>query len=226
MVNSLIISKILVAITGLMMVGFILGHTAANTLIYLGPEMGRELLNAYGAGLRETPLLLWGARGGLIVALIVHVLLTIKLTMLNKNSKPIGYKVTKTKRANFASKGMAIFGMVILFFVIYHLMHYTLGVTNPEFMELVDSKGRHDVYTMVVTGFQNPVVSLFYVLAVVSLGFHLKHGIQSMVQTLGFSGNSLMQKTNKISNLVAVVITLLLAFIPVSILFGLVKLGA
>lgn len=226
MVNSLIISKILVAITGLMMVGFILGHTAANTLVFLGPELGRDLLNAYAAGLKNTPLLLWGTRVAMVVSVIVHVLLTIKLTMLNKNSKPIGYKVTNTKRANFASKGMAIFGMVILFFVIYHLMHFTLGVTNAEFMDLLDSKGRHDVYAMVVTGFQNPVVSLFYVLAVVSLGFHLKHGIQSMVQTLGFSGNTLMQKTKMISNLVSVIITLLLAFIPISILFGLVKLGA
>jgi len=226
MVNSLIMSKILVAITGLMMVGFVLGHTAANILVFLGPDLGRDLINAYAAGLKENPLLIWGARIGLIVALIVHVLFTIKLTMLNKSSKPIGYKVTNTKRANFASKGMALFGMVILFFVIYHLMHYTLGVTNPEFMELLDDKGRHDVYSMVVTGFQNPVVSLFYVLAVVALGFHLKHGIQSMVQTLGFSGNSLMQKTKRLSNLVSIIITLLLAFIPVSILFGLVKLGA
>lgn len=226
MVNSLIISKILVAISGLMMVGFILGHTAANILVYLGPDLGRELLNAYGAGLRETPLLLWGARGGLIVALIVHVLLTIKLVMLNKSAKPVNYKVKNYKRATFASQGMAIFGLVILFFLIYHLMHYTFGVTHPEFMEFLDEKGRHDVYRMVITGFQQPLISVFYVIAVIGLGFHLKHGIQSMIHTLGISSNKIMANTRKISNLLSIAITILLAFIPISILLGLVKLGA
>ena len=225
MVNSLIISKMLVAITGLMMVGFILGHTAANVLVYLGPDLGRELLNAYGAGLRETPLLLWGARGGLIIALIVHVLLTIKLVMLNKSAKPVSYKVKNHKRANFASQGMAIFGLVILFFLIYHLMHYTFGITHPEFMEYVDAKGRHDVYRMVITGFQQPIISVFYVVAVIGLGFHLKHGIQSMIHTLGITSNKIMVITNKVSNLLSIAITILLAFIPISILLGLVKLG-
>lgn len=221
--NSLIISKMLVAITGLMMVGFILGHTAANTLVFLGPDLGRDLLNAYAAGLKQTPLLLWGARITLIAAVLIHIVLTIKLTMLNKAAKPINYKVKNTKRANFASQGMTLFGLVILFFLVYHLLHYTLGVTNPEFMNMLDDQGRHDVYAMVVEGFSHPLISLFYVLGVVSLGFHLKHGIQSMVHTLGFNGTKLSQTTNKISNLLSIVITLLLAFIPISILLGLVK---
>jgi succinate dehydrogenase / fumarate reductase cytochrome b subunit len=90
-------------------------------------------------------------------------------------------------------------------------------------MNMVDDQGRHDVYAMVVEGFSHPLISLFYVLGVVSLGFHLKHGIQSMVHTLGFNGTKLSQTTNKISNLLSIVITLLLAFIPISILLGLVK---
>lgn len=223
MVNSLIISKVLVAVTGLMMVGFILGHTAANTLVYLGPDLGRDLLNAYAAGLKDAPLLLWGARGGLIVALIVHVLMTIKLVMLNKASKPINYKVKNHHRANFASQGMMIFGLVILFFLIYHLMHYTFGVTHPEFMDYTDLKGRHDVYKMVVAGFQQPIISIFYVVAVIGLGFHLKHGVQSMIHTLGISSNNIMANTKKVSNILSIAITLLLAFIPISILLGLVK---
>jgi succinate dehydrogenase / fumarate reductase cytochrome b subunit len=223
MVNSLIISKILVAITGLMMVGFILGHTAANVLVFLGPDLGRDLLNTYAAGLKDAPLLLWGARGGLIVALIVHVLMTIKLVMLNKASKPINYKVKNHHRANFASQGMMIFGLVILFFLIYHLMHYTFGVTHPEFMDYTDLKGRHDVYKMVVAGFQQPIISIFYVVAVIGLGFHLKHGVQSMIHTLGISSNNIMANTKKVSNILSIAITLLLAFIPISILLGLVK---
>lgn len=221
--NSLIISKMLVAITGLMMVGFILGHTAANILVFLGPDLGRELLNAYGAGLRETPLILWGARISLSIAVLVHIVLTIKLTMLNKAAKPVGYKVNKTRRANFSSKGMMLFGLVILFFLVYHLLHYTLGVTHPDFMNLIDDKGRHDVYSMVIAGFSEPLISLFYVLGVISLGFHLRHGIQSMVHTLGFNGTKLSERTNKIGTLISIVVTILLALIPISVLLGLVK---
>lgn len=221
--NSLIISKMLVAITGLMMVGFILGHTAANILVFLGPDLGRELLNAYAAGLRETPLLLWGARITLSIAVLVHIILTIKLTMLNRAAKPVGYKVTKTRRANFASKGMMLFGLVILFFLVYHLLHYTLGVTHPDYMNLVDTQGRHDVYSMVIAGFSEPLISLFYVLGVISLGFHLRHGIQSMVHTLGFNGTKLSERVNKIGTLVSIIVTILLALIPISILLDIVN---
>ncbi len=223
MINSLIISKILVAVTGLMMVGFILGHTAANTLVYLGPDLGKDLLNAYAAGLKATPLLLWGARITLLIALVIHVLTTIKLVMLNRASKPINYKVKNHHRANFASQGMMIFGLVILFFVIYHLMHYTFGVTHPEYMDYMDTQGRHDVYRMVVAGFQQPLISIFYVIAVIGLGFHLKHGVQSMIHTLGISSNKIMLTTRKVSNVISIAITILLAFIPISILLGLVK---
>ena len=221
--NSLIISKMLVAITGLMMVGFILGHTAANIFVLLGPDLGRELINAYAAGLRNMPLFLWGARIGLIVAVLLHIVLSVKLTMLNKAANPVAYKVHYSKKASFVSKGMALFGLVILFFVVYHLLHYTFGVTNPEFMEMIDAKGRHDVYAMVVAGFQQPFISLFYVLAVLALGAHLKHGIQSMVHTLGFNGTKLSERMSIAGTLIAALVTILLAIIPISVLLGLVK---
>ena len=102
--NSLIISKMLVAITGLMMVGFILGHTAANIFVLLGPDLGRELINAYAAGLRDIPLFLWGARIGLIVAVLLHIVLSIKLTMLNKAANPVAYKVHYSKKSKLCKQ--------------------------------------------------------------------------------------------------------------------------
>ena len=190
--NSLIISKMLVAITGLMMVGFILGHTAANIFVLLGPDLGRELINAYAAGLRDIPLFLWGARIGLIVAVLLHIVLSIKLTMLNKAANPVAYKVHYSKKANFVSKGMALFGLVILFFVVYHLLHYTFGVTNPEFMEMIDAKGRHDVYAMVVAGVNYYTGQFFDIEAItkechkydIIAGFDLAHAAGNVVLKL------------------------------------------
>lgn len=221
--KSVIFAKFIVGITGLLLILFIIGHTLGNVLVYVGPDA----LNAYAQNLRAIPELLWTVRVGLVVVTIVHVWLSLKLAAMNSAANPTKYKVTNHKRASFSSKSMRLLGMTIFFFVLYHLAHYTLGIAHPEHYNvpneiLPDGTSRHDVYAMVVAGFQNPLVSVIYIIAVVTLGFHLSHGVQSMMHTLGFNGNKFSANMKKISNAFAILIVLALGSIPLTILLGLV----
>lgn len=219
--KSTILSKIIVAVTGLMMVLFIIGHTLGNLLIYAGPEA----INSYAVGLADLGPGLWVVRIVLIVALILHVVATINL--VRHNRKVAGnYKVNNYKASTFSARFMAYAGLTLLFFVLYHLAHFTFGVVSPsEYASqatLENGRVVHDVYTMVILGFQNVIVSLFYVVAVIFLGLHLKHGVHSMFQTLGIHGKELTPKLQKFAAALAVIIVISLISIPITIMLGLV----
>ncbi|MCX6147187.1 MAG: succinate dehydrogenase cytochrome b subunit [Candidatus Kapabacteria bacterium] len=219
--KSTILSKILVAVTGLLLVLFIVGHTLGNLLVYLGPNA----INTYALGLKKLGALLWVVRGGLIFAVLIHIIATIRLTLYNKTAKPINYTVTGYITSTFSSRTMAIAGLTILFFVIYHLLHFTLGVTNPEFMKLetnLHGENVHDVFTMMITGFRNPLVSGFYILAVSFLGLHLNHGVKSLFHTLGIAGPIFTPMIAKISTVFAIVICGALISIPISVMLRIV----
>ncbi len=219
--KSTILSKIIVAVTGLIMVLFIIGHTLGNLLIFAGPEA----INSYAVGLADLGPGLWVVRIVLIVALILHVVATINL--VRHNRKVAGnYKVNNYKASTFSARFMAYAGLTLLFFVLYHLAHFTFGVVSPsEYASqatLENGRVVHDVYTMVILGFQNVIVSLFYVVAVIFLGLHLKHGVHSMFQTLGIHGKELTPKLQKFAAALAVIIVISLISIPITIMLGLV----
>jgi len=219
--KSSILSKIIVAITGLLMVLFIIGHALGNLLIYAGPEA----INAYAVGLTDLGPALWVVRIVLIIALILHVVATINL--VRKNKKIAGnYKVNNYKASTFSARFMTYAGLTVLFFILYHLAHFTFGITNPSehASQATLENGRlvHDVYTMVVLGFRNVIVSLFYVIAVIFLGLHLKHGVHSMFQTLGIHGKNLTPKIQKFAAALAVIIVISLISIPITIMLGLI----
>ena len=180
--SSSIGKKALMAVTGLFLLGFVVAHMLGNLQIYLGPDR----LNDYAEHLQEMPYLLWPARVFLLAALAAHMVVAAKLTMENKNARPRPYACKDTVQASYASRTMMMSGVIIFAFIVYHLLHYTFGVTNPEQYALTDAKGRHDVYSMVVTGFRNIYISLAYILAMVPLCLHLGHGLQSFPQSLGF----------------------------------------
>lgn len=219
--KSSILSKFVVAITGLIMVGFIIGHTLGNLLIYAGPEA----INAYAVGLKDIGGVVWAMRIVLIISLILHVIATINLVRHNK-AVAGKYKVNNYKASTFSGRFMAYAGLTILFFVLYHLAHFTFGVVdaNAYGMEATLENGRqvHDVYSMVVIGFRNVLVSLFYIVAVVFLGFHLKHGVHSMFQSLGIHGKKFTPMIQKVAAVFAVVIVISLISIPISIMLGIV----
>ncbi len=172
--------KILMAVTGLVLFGFVIAHMIGNLQVYLGPEA----LNAYGVFLRRFGHggALWATRAVLLVSVIVHIWAAWRLTRLNQAARPVGYREVQRRESTYASRTMRWSGVIVLLFIVYHLLHFTFGVRpiHPDFVP-------GDVFHNFVVGFSNPVVSGFYILAMLALGLHLYHGAWSFMQTLGLS---------------------------------------
>jgi succinate dehydrogenase / fumarate reductase cytochrome b subunit len=170
--------KVVMAVTGLALFGFVVVHMLGNLQVYLGPEA----LNAYAEGLRKLPALLWAMRAGLLAAVLLHVWSAYSLTRVNRAARPEGYRERANRASTYASRTMRWSGVILLLFVVYHLMHFTFGTraVHPQFVP-------SDVYHNFVTGFRHPLVSAFYVLAMLALGLHMYHGVWSMMQTVGLS---------------------------------------
>ena len=186
--SSSIGRKWIVALTGLALFGFVVGHLVGNLQLFIGPES----LNRYGAFLQGLGELLWAARIGLLVMVVLHIVFTIKLRAESRAARPERYAVTKRRSASPAARAMLLSGLMVLCFIVYHLLHFTVQVpavnmTGQNFVDLHDAQGRHDVYRMMILGFLNPIASGFYIIAVGLLALHLNHGIQSMFMTLGLT---------------------------------------
>lgn len=213
--------KAIMAVTGIMLFGFVLIHMIGNLKLYQGPAK----LNAYAEGLREfgVPILghsqaLWVARGGLLLAVGLHILAAYQLTMINRKARPKDYAELTPQASTYASRTMRWGGVIILLFIIYHLLHLTFGSVHPDF--------RHgDVYHNVVVGFSSLPVSLFYIVAQVALGFHLYHGLWSLFQSLGWSGPRLDPLRKRFAIVFALVISLANISFPLAVLSGLVTAG-
>ncbi len=218
--------KWIVAVTGLALFGFVVAHMIGNLQVFLGPES----INRYGAFLQGTGELLWVVRLGLLAMLILHVVFTIKLRLENRSARSAKYAVTEHRAASIPARWMAMSGVMVLCFIIYHLLHFTVQVpaTNlipggVNFETLHDAKARHDVYNMMVRGFQVPIVSFFYLVGVGLLAMHLQHGIMSMFQTLGLNTGKLRPLWEKGGPAFAWIIFLGYASIPVAVLARIVK---
>src|SRR5439155_23156069 len=111
----------------------------------------------------------------------------IKLRLENHAARPVTYAVTKRLRATAVARWMMWTGLMVLCFIIYHLLHFTVQTIDPSYLHMHDAQGRHDVFGMMVKGFSNPMASGFYLAGVGLLAMHLNHGIQSLFQTLGLS---------------------------------------
>jgi succinate dehydrogenase / fumarate reductase, cytochrome b subunit len=221
--RSSIGKKILVALTGAVMVAFVTGHLLGNLLVFGGPDA----LNSYAKKLKDMGPLLWVARLGLLTAVAVHIVLTIQLTAENKLARRQAYGVDATQKATRSSRTMIWSGLTILAFLLYHLAHYTWGVANQYYQpghprySLPD--GSHNVYNMVVDGFSWAPASLFYIVAMGLLFMHLGHGIASMFQTLGLSSAKARPVLEKASKGFALLLFAGNALMPLSILCGWVK---
>jgi len=174
--------KILMAVTGAGLIGFLVAHLLGNLYVF----QGREALNAYAMWIQEHPLL-WPARLGLLAFFGLHTWLGISLARENRAARPRRYArgLAEPPRVRWVSRSMALSGLVILAFVVYHLAHFTFGWVQPEAYGRSDALGRHDVYGMLVAGYRNPWITASYVAAMLLLGLHLAHAGQSFLQTLG-----------------------------------------
>jgi succinate dehydrogenase / fumarate reductase cytochrome b subunit len=228
--RSAMAKKVVMAVTGLILFGFVLGHMAGNLKLYLGQyqqgeHQGEYQIDVYAEGLREigAPILrhgdaLWIARIGLLAAVLLHIVSAYQLTMINWRARPEGYARSMVPQAStYASRTMRYGGVIILLFVVYHLLHLTVGSVHPDFEP-------GEVYRNVVIGFSQPLVSAFYVLAQIALGLHLYHGLWSLFQSIGWSGERFDRFRRQFSAVFAIVITLGNISFPVAVLTGLVGL--
>lgn len=210
--------KYVMAITGLLLFLFVIVHMAGNLQVYLG----REAMNAYAALLAAKPALLWTARVGLLIITVLHIISALQLAAENRAARPQNYAEGKPI-ATFASRTILVSGLIIFAFIVYHLMHFTLGVTNPDFADLQDPLGQHDVYQMVVEGFRNPYVSVFYIVSMGLLCLHLSHGVSSLFQSLGIRRKTTVASFNRFAQVSAFVIFVGNCSIPIAIMSGYVR---
>lgn len=174
-------SKVLLAVSGLGLVGYVIFHMLGNLQVFEGPRA----LNSYAAFLRDMPILLWTARIGLLGIAVIHIVLAIHLGLQNRRARPSAYAIHRYRYASVASRTMAASGLVVLLFIVFHLLHLTAGVVGPS-PDRIDADGYRDVYSKLIHAFQNPVIVLIYIAGQAGLAFHLSHAVSSSLQTLGF----------------------------------------
>ena len=212
--------KMIVALTGVILILFVIGHLLGNLQIFLGPEW----INSYSQHLHDLGPILWFIRAVLLATVLLHIYFTILLAIENRRARPEAYRDRNYVKASWASRHMVISGLVVLAFIIYHLAHFTVRVTDPRFTLLkMDSLGRYDVYSMMVYGFQNVYVSIFYIIGLFLLTLHLTHGSSSFFQSLGLTNQRLMPKLAIAGRIFAWLLFIGYASIPVAVLLGLVQ---
>jgi succinate dehydrogenase / fumarate reductase cytochrome b subunit len=213
--------KLLMAVTGFIFFGFVIAHMLGNLQIFLGPEK----INSYAKFLKDLGGILWVARITLLISFIIHVITSIQLTIENNIARGTSYAYQNTIQATLSSRTMRLSALVVLSFVIYHLLHFTLGITNPDYLKLeynLNGVIVHDVYSMVVQGFLNPIVSGSYIFAMLLLAMHLSHGISSMIQTLGIDNPKHNPMLKSLANGFAAVIFIGNSSIPLCVLTGII----
>jgi len=186
------------ALTGVILVAYLLTHVAANLLVFQGPDQ----INRYAAILHGTGAALWGARLVLLTAAVLHVVAAAQLTLRRQAARPVGYAAGRRPQVStLASRTIRWGGGLLLVFLVYHILHFTTGTAHPEFIEL-------NPYHNVATGFANPLVGLFYLVAMAALGLHLYHGIWSSGRSLGVSPASPRPLQRRVALVLAVVVWL------------------
>lgn len=216
--NSSVGRKILMSVTGQLLIIFVLIHLIGNSTIFFGPNG----INAYAEHLHSLPPLVWAFRLFMLAAIAVHICYGIQLTLENKAANPGAYAVKKQLKASFASENMIWTGLLLLAFIIYHLLQFTIHAT-PDIVVGLDAVNRPDVFKMVVTSFSSGLISVLYAVAMVMLFLHLSHGIPSFLQTMGWNNEKTIPVFGAGGKLISAVLMLAYISIPAVILVGILK---
>jgi len=219
--------KYLMAGAGLLMILFFIGHMAGNLQSFLGPEA----INRYGHFLQSNVEVLWPVRIALLGIILIHIWSATQLTLENRAARPVAYQHWEPTAASYASRTMMVSGVIVAFFIVYHLLHYTamveaVNLTGKNFNakpEFFDSEGRHDIYKMMMVGFSKPLVCVFYIVGVLLLCVHLSHGISAMWQSLGWKGRAYGPCLDRAAKVGSALIFLGYVIIPISIWAGWIK---
>jgi len=242
LLNSSIGAKFVMGVTGVILVGFVLVHMLGNLQVYIGSDT----FNSYAQLLKGTAPLLWGTRITLLVAVLLHIWAALRLTRVNRAARPQRYAhPQRYARTSYAALFMRASGVVVLAFIIYHLLHFTIGVVQPEnfglhevlrgdtWVRVTDDKlvaalpahqVRHDAYSMFVLGFQNWIVAASYIVANLLLARHLSHGVASMMATLGYSKGRNRITAERLGAAIAGLILLGNLSFPIAVLAGVITL--
>ena len=211
--------KFLVAITSVGLIFFLIAHLMGNLLFFAG----QNEMNEYAVTLRSFPKLLWFARISLLFIFVTHFGLALILRLENKKARPISYSYNNTVQASIASRNMALTGLAMLSYIIYHLMHYTWGIVHNQFFNFKDASGRHDVYSMVYYSFKEAPIVIAYFLALLFTLLHLSHGIPSLFQSVGLLNRVYVKQVNFVGKAFALILFIGYMSIPVAIYFSLIK---
>lgn len=211
------------AISGLALFLFVVGHMIGNLQVFLGPDA----INEYGHFLQSKPELVWTARIGLLLMVVLHIWSAIKLSAENRAARGSSYGNYKPVGSSYASRTMLVSGLVIFTFILYHLLHFTVradvNFTGTDFTKLQDAKQRFDIYNMIIIGFSNPIVSIFYIISMALLSLHLSHGVSSMFQSLGLKNRKYGKAIDRLAMVAAVVLIIGYSAIPIAVLTGILK---
>jgi len=210
--ESTIGRKAIMAVTGLLLFGFLIAHMLGNLQIFLGPTV----MNHYAETLHGSPGLLWTARTILLLAVVLHIWVSVQLAMLKKEARPIGYVKYKPIHSSWASRSMMLSGSIIGAFVVFHLLHLTTGTIHPQFIPL-------HAYENLVNGFLVIPFALAYIAAMVFIGFHLSHGAWSMFQSVGFSHPRYTPVIRKGAAVAAWILVGGFISVPLAVITGLVR---
>jgi succinate dehydrogenase / fumarate reductase cytochrome b subunit len=212
--DSTIGKKAIMAVTGLILSGFLVLHMLGNLQVFLG----RDLMNHYAETLHANQGVLWSARSILLISVVLHAWAAVQLAALKAAARPIGYVKPANVQATTGSRTMMLSGPVIGLFVIGHLLHLTTGTIHPQFVEL-------HAFENVVNGFSNPIASGLYIVAMILVGFHLSHGLWSMFQSIGFSHPRYTPLIKKFSTVFAWILIAGFISVPIAVLARLVRIS-
>jgi succinate dehydrogenase / fumarate reductase, cytochrome b subunit len=207
--DSTIGKKAVMAVTGVILFGYLIAHMLGNLQVFLG----RDVMNHYAETLHANLPLLWGARSVLLVSVLLHAWAAIQLTAVKAAARPVGYVKTANVQGTTGSRTMMLSGPVIALFVVGHLLHLTTGTIHPQFVELRP-------YENVIIGFSNPIASGLYIVAMVLVGFHLSHGVWSMFQSIGFNHPRYTPLLKKFSAVFSWLLIAGFIAVPIAVLAG------
>ena len=207
--RSTIGKKVVMAVTGIVLVGYVLAHVTANLLIFVGPAA----IDAYAAKLRTLPILLWGVRILLLVSVVLHVVAAAQLAIRARAARPTPYHRFEPQMSSAASRTMRWGGLALLLFLVYHILHFTTGQAHPDFIHLAP-------YHNLTTAFRVWWVAAVYIAAMLALAMHLYHGTWSMFQTLGIEHPRVNPARRRLATAIAVLVPLGFVTVPIAVLVG------
>jgi succinate dehydrogenase / fumarate reductase, cytochrome b subunit len=211
--DSSVGKKVIMAVTGLIWVAYLITHMLANLLIFQGPAK----INAYSAFLHGTGGALWAARLVLVAALVLHVLAAAQLADRRHDARPVRYAAGRQPHTStVAARTIRWGGALILLFLVYHILHFTVGSAHPNFADL-------NPYHNVATGFRDPLVVALYLLAMAFVGLHLYHGIWSSGRSLGTSPPSPRPLRRSVALVLALAIWIGFSVIPIAVYAGVIR---